>query len=59
MQKPLEPRGSGVNTGNVLSVLDDLELHYSCCGSFPHLVFLYICFGLKPYVPWESLCCWW
>lgn len=50
---------SRVSAGNVLSGLDNLELRYSHCRSFPHLVFLYICFGLRPSIPWETISCWW
>lgn len=50
---------SRVSAGNVLSGLDNLELRYSHCRSFPRLVFLYICFGLRPSIPWETISCWW
>lgn len=39
---------SQASPGSVLSVPDDLELHYSRRGLFPYLVFPCICFGLRP-----------
>ena len=44
----LDLMASQVSTGNVLSVLDDLELCYSHRRLFPYLVFPCICFGLRP-----------